>query len=301
MGLHPAFEPGYKALSNPGMKAQEIVAAALTGDIRALYLLGADPVGDGLMADRGKLDFMVVQELFMTPTAAMADVVLPAQSWAEQDGTFTNGERRVQRFYPAISVMGESRADWQIVAQVSEKMGLGKAPIAASLVFRDMARAVPQYKGMDYRVLAQVEKQWPDIGRSDLYYGGTTYENKSGLGQQWAAEAETKLPEPYPVAAASQPELMGLQLIHSTALYNETGTLIKETELLRPRLAYPTVFLHESDAQSRKITTGDSVQVVVNGATVDATAVVNGHAPAGLAILRGTKHIAGLQRAAVHK
>lgn len=301
MGIHPAFEPGYKALSNPGLNGHEIIAAAQTGDIRALYLLGADPVGDGLMADRGKLDFLVVQELFRTPTAEMADVVLPAQSWAEQDGTFTNGERRVQRFYPAISTVGESRPDWQIVAQISEKLGLGKAPIAASLVFREMARAVPQYKGMDYRSLAQVEKQWPDVGRSDLYYGGTTYENKSGLGQQWAAEAETKLPEPYPVAAAPQPELMGLQIIHSAALYNGTGTLIRETEMLRPRLAAPTVFLHETDAQSRKIVTGDQVQVVVNGLTLDATAVVNGHAPAGLAVLRGTKYIAGLQRAAVHK
>ncbi len=70
--------------------------------VKALYVLGADPVGDGLMAGRGKLDFLVVQELFLTETAREADVVLPAQSWAEREGTFTNGERRVQRYYPAI-------------------------------------------------------------------------------------------------------------------------------------------------------------------------------------------------------
>lgn len=301
MGLHPAFEPGYKALPNRGMGEKEIIAAAATGDIRALYLLGADPVGDGLMADRGKVDFVVVQELFMTATAELADVVLPAQSWAEHDGTYTSGERRVQRFYPAITQVGDSRPDWQIIAQIGEKLGLGKAPIAASLIFRDMARAVPQYKGMDYRSLAQVEKQWPDVGGADLYYGGTSYTNKSGLGQQWAAEGETKLPEPYALGDTAQAELLGLQVLTSAALYNSTGTLLREADVLRPRMAQPTVFLHETDAQSRKITSGDSVQVVVNGVTLNATAVINGHAPAGLAILRGTKHISGLQRAAVHK
>jgi NADH-quinone oxidoreductase subunit G len=301
MGIHPALEPGYKTLANPGMGEKEIVAAASTGDIRALYLLGADPVGDGLMADRGKLDFLVVQELFMTPTAQLADVVLPAQSWAEHDGTFTSGERRVQRFYPAITPVGECRSDWQIIAQISEKLGLGKAPIASSLVFRDMARAVPQYKGMDYRSLAQVEKQWPDVGGADLYYGGTSYENKSGLGQQWAAEGETRLPESYTPGDTSKPEFMGLQVITSAALYNSTGTLLREAEVLRPRMAQPTVYLHENDAQSRKIADGDNVQVSINGVNLNAVAVVNGHAPAGLAVLRGTKYISGLQRAAVHK
>ncbi|MBP7997943.1 MAG: NADH-quinone oxidoreductase subunit NuoG [Chloroflexi bacterium] len=301
MGIHPAFEPGYKALSSRGMGEREIVAAAATGDIRTLYLLGADPVGDGLMAERGKLDFLVVQELFLTPTAQLADVVLPAQSWAEHDGTFTSGERRVQRFYPAITSMGESRPDWQIIAQISEKLGLGKAPIASSLVFRDMARAVPQYKGLDYRLLAQVEKQWPDVGGSDLYYGGTSYTNKSGLGQQWAAEGETKLPEPYAIGDTARPDLLGLQLITSVALYNGTGTLLREAEVLRPRLAQPTIFLHETDAQSRKIAAGDTVEVSINGANLNAVAHINGHVPAGLAVLRGTKYISGLQRAAVHK
>ena len=301
MGIHPAFEPGYKALSNRGMGEKEIVAAAASGDIRALYLLGADPAGDSLMADRGKLDFLVVQELFLTPTAQLADVVLPAQSWAEHDGTFTSGERRVQRFYPAITPVGESRSDWQIIAQISEKLGLGKAPIASSLVFRDMARAVPQYKGMDYRSLAQVEKQWPDVGGADLYYGGTSYENKSGLGQQWVAEGETKLPEPYAIGDTAKPDLLGLQVMVSATLYNGTGTLLREAEVLRPRMAQPTIYLHDTDAQSRKITDGDTVQVSINGANLNAVAHVNGHTPAGLAVLRGTKYISGLQRAAVHK
>jgi predicted molibdopterin-dependent oxidoreductase YjgC len=87
-----------------------------------------------------------VQELFLTETAKLADVVLPAQSWAEREGTFTSGERRVQRYYPAIPAMGEARPDWQILAQLSERVGMGKPPFAASLVFKEIAAAVPQYR-----------------------------------------------------------------------------------------------------------------------------------------------------------
>src|SRR5690606_11939769 len=101
MGIHPAFGPGYVAMS-AGRDAADIYAGAADGRVTALYVMGADPVGDGLMDGRGKLGFLVVQELFLTETAALADVVLPAQSWAEREGTFASGERRVQRYYPAI-------------------------------------------------------------------------------------------------------------------------------------------------------------------------------------------------------
>ena len=82
MGVHPAFGPGYKVLPEPGMGAAEIYEGIGNGSVKGLYVLGCDPVGDGLMLDRGQLEFLVVQELFLTETAALADVVLPAQSWA---------------------------------------------------------------------------------------------------------------------------------------------------------------------------------------------------------------------------
>jgi NADH-quinone oxidoreductase subunit G len=115
MGLHPSFGPGYESLSEPGFDAEEILRRAVEGEIDTLYLAGADPIGDGRIESRGDLDFLIVQELFMTETANQADVVLPAQSWAEREGTFTNGERRVQRYYPALHPVGESRADWKIL------------------------------------------------------------------------------------------------------------------------------------------------------------------------------------------
>jgi NADH-quinone oxidoreductase subunit G len=290
MGVHPAFAPGYKPVINPGKDAAAIYAGTQSGDVQALYVMGSDPVGDGLMADRGNLDFLVVQELFLTETAKLADVVLPAQSWAEREGTFTSGERRIQRYYPGVQPLGECRADWQILAQIGERVGLGKPAFAASLVFRDVAKAVPQYSGIDYRTLAQVEPQWPKVGGDDLYYGGTSYENRAGLGQQWKAAAESGEVAAFEVKETAVSTPQTLQLVRTAALYTP-GTLICHSKVLALRMAQPTLYLNEADAEG--VITGDSVAVTVNGKKITAVADVNDAAPAGLALLRGVPYMAG--------
>ena len=292
MGIHPYLGPGYVPVAEPGLEAAGIYAGAQDGTIKALYLLGADPVGDGLMVDRDQLDFLVVQELFLTETAALADVVLPAQSWAEREGTFTSGERRVQRYYPAIQPWGESRPDWQILAQVAERVGLGKPAFAASQVFRDIAQSVSQYQNMDYRALAQVEKQWPDVGGDDLYYGGTAYDNRSGLGLQWPVAAESSAVEQFDVPALPADEGEGLRLVRTAALYTP-GTLINHTELLEARLARPTVILHPDDAEALQVADGDRVTVRADGLVVEAEARVNALTSVGLALLRGVPYRPG--------
>ena len=292
VGLHPALEPGYKPVKDAGLDAAAIAAGVQDGSVQGLFVAGADPVGDGLLADRGQLAFLVVQELFMTETAVLADVVLPAQSWAEREGTFTSGERRVQRYYPAIQVVGESRADWQILAQIGERLGLGKAPFAASLAFKEVVRAVPQYKGMDYRTLAQVEKQWPDVGGEDLYYGGNAYENRSGLGQQWQAAAEKGGVAHFDVPAISEADADGLQIIHMAALY-APGILMDHTAMLAGRKAAPTLSLHADDAAGLAVADGDVLSVMVGETAVSAQAHVNGNALAGLGLLSGVKKWSG--------
>ncbi len=290
MGIHPAFGPGYEALPNAGLAAQAIYAGAADGSLSALYVLGTDPVGDNLMDGRGRLDFLVVQELFMTATAELADVVLPAQSWAEREGTFTNGERRVQRYYPAIPAMGDARPDWQILAQIGERVGLGKPPFTASLVFKAIADAVPQYKGMDYRTLAQVVEQWPVIGGPDMYFGGTGYRNSQGLGQQWASAAEAgpaDLPAPYELPA--EPPRMapaGYRVMRIPSLYT-AGTLVDYTGLLRDRLTWPTLFINPADAAALGYANGDDLTVEADGETFAVEAVVSDSAPLGVGLLCG--------------
>jgi NADH-quinone oxidoreductase subunit G len=290
MGLRPNLGPGYVPLENPGMEANDIYKGLSDGRIKALYLLGADPVGDGLMADRGRLDFLVVQDMFLTESAQLADVVLPAQSWAEREGTFTNGERRVQRFYPAIPSFGESRSGWQILGQLAEHLGLGKSPYAASLVFREIAATVPQYGDMTYRTLAQTEEQWPKVGGTDLYYGGTAYDNHSGLGQQWATAAESGPVDPYEIPAIPEPAGNEVVAVQIAALYNP-DILVDKSEVIASRVARPAVFIHSEDARSLSIANGDIVTVQVDGAVVEGRAHVNGQATAGTILLRGTKAV----------
>ena len=302
MGVHPAFEPGYKPVrSEPGMSASEIYTAvsqtAVSNNLSALYILGADPVGDGLMTGRGELSFLVVQELFMTETAKIADVVLPAQSWAEREGTFTSGERRVQRYYPAIQPRGDSRPDWQILAQVGERVGLGTPPLAASLVFRDISRKVRLYKGMDYRSLGQVVKQWPDVGGEDSYYGGAAYENGSGLGQQWQ---ETGAKEAFELPEIGSKQTDGLQIVRVAALYTP-GTLLNQSDVLAPRLAQPTLHLHYADADSLGVADGHVVEVDVNGRSHPVTISIDKNSPHGIALLSGVQFVAGTAVANIRK
>ena len=302
MGIHPELAPGYKAVETVGKTAAQIYADAKSGALNALFVLAADPVGDGLMAGRGELDFLVVQELFMTETAALADVVLPAQSWAEREGTFTSGERRVQRYYPAIQPIGEARADWQILAQIGERVGLGKPAFAASLAFRDLAKEVPQYKGMDYRTLAKVEKQWPDVGGDDLYYGGNAYENRVGLGMQWPVEAEAGPMAHYELSEMSndQESPEGVALVRTAALLTP-GSLINHTDLLAPRMAAPTLYVNEADAPALEVVNDTAVSVTLNGKNVAAKVHVNGHVPQGVALLRGVSYQPGIAKLQLSK
>ncbi len=291
MGVHPAFGPGYAALETPGLNAAAIYEGAANGEIKALFVMGADPVGDGLMADRGQLEFLAVQELFLTETAQLADVVLPAQSWAEREGTFTSGERRVQRYYPAVLPIGDNKADWQILAEIGERVGLGKPAFAASLIFNEVAKAVTQYKGMDYRTLAQVVKQWPDVGGEDGYYAGNAQKNRAGLGQVWASAAESGDAVAYDVAETAVHVNDGLALIRTAALYTP-GTLISQSDVLADRLAQPTISLNAQDAAQMELAEGDLIDVNVAGDTIAALVHIN-NTPAGLMLLSGVPYVAG--------
>jgi NADH-quinone oxidoreductase subunit G len=227
--------------------------------------------------------------LFLTETAAAADVVLPAQSWAERDGTFTNGERRVQRFYPAIPIVGDSRPDWQILAQLALRLGVReRVPFAAGLIFREITQAVPQYGEMSYRGLAEVVEQWPRVGGDDLYYGGTSYDNKSGVGLQWPSAAEASDAEigqyTLPPASTSTGE-DGIQAVEVRALYRP-GSLIARTEILASRMAEPALWLSVDDAADLGVGDGDLVTVRLEGREVRLPAHLDGDLQRGVAVLQ---------------
>jgi len=150
----------------PGKPATEVWENIFKGDIRGLYIFGEDPaVADANIAHvqsaLEKVDFLVVQDIFLTDTAKMADVVLPAACFAEKDGTFTCTERRVQRIRKAVEPPGEAKADWQIFCELSKKMGYEMEYGSAEDVFNEVRQLLPQYAGITYARLEKVGLQWP--------------------------------------------------------------------------------------------------------------------------------------------
>jgi predicted molibdopterin-dependent oxidoreductase YjgC len=164
MGVIPSYFPGYRkvdadttaALSaawdailsdTPGLNAVDMVNAAKTGKLAALYIMGDDPVGSdpNLQQALEKLDFLVVQDIFMTETAKIADVVLPAASSAEKAGTFTNLERRLQQLNKAEEPAGESKPDWEIIQGIAKKMGGSLRYGSAKDIMKEIRSVAPLY------------------------------------------------------------------------------------------------------------------------------------------------------------
>jgi formate dehydrogenase alpha subunit len=186
MGALPGTFPGYQAVNNPeirqkfesawgckldpqpGLTLMEIMDAAHRKEIKSLFLLvGENPLlsepGTNHLIEALKgLAFFVVQDIFLTDTAKYADVVLPASSFAEKDGTFTNTERRVQRVRQAIPPIGESKSDWEIVCEIAKRMGKsGFDYTSASQIMEEIRCLTPSYAGITYDRLNQGSLQWP--------------------------------------------------------------------------------------------------------------------------------------------
>jgi len=197
---------------------------------KVLYVVAADPIGDG--AALPKADFTIVQELFLTATAKQADIVLPALSWAERDGTLTNAERRVQRFYKAIPPQAQARADWEVFTQVAERLGLNWKYFTPETVMEEIAATVPAYAGLTYAALAVTREEWPPVGSNDLYFGGTAYDNRGGIGAQAKSlvELDGQSAVSWIEPTAQSGELKIRQL-------NRHGTLIDQSAVYQVRLA----------------------------------------------------------------
>lgn len=195
MGALPTDYPGYqKVMMDPvrekvgkfwkkelpaerGLTLTEMMDAAEKGDLSFLYIMGENPmVSDPDLAHIKKaldnLEFLVVQDIFLTETAQFADVVLPASTFAEKDGTFTNTERRIQLVNKAIDPVGESKPDWQILMELSNLLGYEEYYSSPSDIMDEIAQITPQYGGVSYKRLKGCGLQWPC---TDPKHPGTKY------------------------------------------------------------------------------------------------------------------------------
>jgi NADH-quinone oxidoreductase subunit G len=270
-----AWELGYQAKDYAGENAQTTR--------KALYVAAADPFGDEPEAGHllaGGDPFIVVQELFLTATAQRADVVLPVQAFTERDGTFTTGERRVQRFYPAVPARPGCRPDYAITAEIGKHLGLDLESRSPAAVFAQISANIPAFNGLDYRRLAETTSQWPVTGtglaRKGLYFSGTEYENKQGLGVHLALSPH---PQPLPKGGRGEASPLlpgegqgvrddGFLAVPVTCLYDR-GLTVWTSELLRGRggnrSGQPWGALNPADAARLGISQGQPVQLSIPG------------------------------------
>jgi formate dehydrogenase major subunit len=152
--------------AQPGLTLMEIMEGAAYGDIRAMFIMGENPMLSDPDLHHVKealqnLDFLVVQDIFLTETAQMADVVLPGVSFAEKDGTFTNTERRVQRVRQAVEPVGDARPDWEIICELSRCMGYPMEYDGPQGIAEEIAAVTPSYGGIRYKRIERRGLQWP--------------------------------------------------------------------------------------------------------------------------------------------
>ncbi len=258
---------------------------------RTLVLAGVDPLADDPNAAGwlDRVETVITLTLFTDRTAQRAAVALPIQSFAERDGSYTNGERRVQRFYTAQGPIGMALPAWQIVGRIAEGVTGERVKTSAASVMLDISKSVPAFAGTRYTELSKVEKQFPDVGGSDLYYGGTAYKNNGGLGVQIPSGAEMGAVS---AGAVVLPALLkadgdNLVAVPTTELYNREATFRpSEQQLMAPRVPGAYVAINANDARRLGITDGEIVAVETgDGRPVRGRAHVNGAAPEGTVLV----------------
>lgn len=251
------------------------------------YLVGADPAADHPDYARAveTADFVVVQDLLLTETAKMADVVFPSLAFTEREGTYTSGERRLQRFYQAVDPLPGAQADYAITARLARLLGLELEETAPALILLQIAEKTPGYEGVSYQVVSSVTEQLPIIGRGDLYYGGTQYENRQGMGKHLKTVGlvkSTELPT-LPAAETLVVPAGSVRLAPVTKLYDHSQVVGYST-LLRQRLADPAIQLHPHLAQTLGLEEG-AAQLKMDGIEMQVQVKLNLTLPEDTAIV----------------
>jgi NADH-quinone oxidoreductase subunit G len=297
LGVLPNRRPGYvaieagavglSALEMLGQTSEVFKTSEVPPQVKGMLIAGADLAADSAayQAALQKLEFLVVQELFLTETAKLADVVLPARGVAERDGTFTNAERRVQAFDPGVPAPGKAWADWLIVTALAGQMGADWGYASADGVMAEITQEVPLYAEMKFEnLVAPVSLQRKT---SHYIYEGMSFTASVREGVQWptlAEHSEAQIPlrfvAPVEPAGADQ----GLTLAAPRFLYDD-GRLLAEAELMQPRLHQPKVLLARSDAQRLGLTNGDTVTVSQDGTSVALPVQINRMMAEGVALV----------------
>jgi len=245
----------------PGLTVTEIFKKAQGGKVKGLYIMGENPVisdpdSNNVRKALQNLEFLVVQELFLSDTAQYADVVLPAASFAEKDGTFTNTERRVERIRKVIEPVGQARADWQIICEIAKRCSYkGMDYSHPSQIMDEIAKLTPIYGGISYDRLDPFGLHWPCPSKD---HPGTAYLHKD----KFTKGKGTFMPCPY-VAPNELPDDEYNFVLSTGRIYWHwhTGTMTRRTSTLDREVPGGYVELHPRDAERLQLNEGEPVRV----------------------------------------
>jgi NADH-quinone oxidoreductase subunit G len=277
-----------------GFRPEADLEKALKG--KAVYIVGADPVGDSPLLAKALngAKFVAVQDILETATTEIADVVFPAQAYTEREGSFTSGERRVQRFYPAVPVKGDAKPDYAIASQIAKQMGIILEGSSVRVVFDLLVNSVEAFAELTYEKLAEVHGQWPIVGRGDLYYGGTTYENTMGLGAQLPPVAQNGKAVHIPKVrkeAALRPKEKELLAVPVNKLY-DLGVTVNPSQGLKQRVGESFIALHSDTAEKLGVEAGAQVKISFDGVNGEAIVKIDDTISTGVALVPRSMGIA---------
>ncbi|MDG1657198.1 MAG: molybdopterin-dependent oxidoreductase, partial [Crocinitomicaceae bacterium] len=273
--------------SHVGYKIPEMFDAAISGDLKAMWIIGedvvqTDPNTNKVIAAMENLELLVVQELFMTETAMRATVVLPGASFLEKDGTFTNGERRIQRVNKVVEPIPGCKVDGQIIVDIMNKMGYSQEDYTGPSVLEEVAGIVPFFKGATWEGLGDNGLQWPVLEDGTDTQMLHIEDFKRGKGKFYfynyekSREVERHEKE-FPYIITTNREL---EHYNCGAMTRRTGNVDILTE--------DVLLIHPKDAAKEGITDGDFVCVESPRGKVDIKAVLTDEMKEG--ILSSTFH-----------
>jgi formate dehydrogenase alpha subunit len=276
-----------------GMTVTEMTDAALAGDLRALYVLGenpmvSDPDINHVSEALKQCEFLVVQDIFPTETVEMADVVLPGVSFAEKDGTYTGTDRRVQRVRKAIEPLGDSRSDWEIIGQLGQRMaGNGSsAPFGGweyaspGAVMDEIAALTPIYGGVNYDRLEDTgDLQWP-VPTAD--HPGTPYLHKGKFSRGLGHFTAVAFQEPAEATSDEYP----LTLTTGRIMFHyHTGSMTRRSEKLDREVPEGYVEISPEDADRLDLRKSEQVRVVSRRGTIEIRAWITRRVPPGVVFI----------------
>lgn len=270
-----------------GLKIPEMFDASINGQLKALWLMGedvvqTDPNTQKVIKAMENLELLVVQELFMTETANYATVVLPGASFLEKSGTYTNGERRIQKVQKVVEPLPGTKADGQIIAEIMQVMGFDQCDYDPATILEEIARIVPFFAGVTWENLGKVGKQWPvaQDGTDTKILHAQTFKNGKGKFHYFDWKESKEIAQhgiEYPYIITTNRELEH---------YN-AGTMTRRTKNVNI-LTEDVLLIHPTDAAKHFISEGDMVCVESARGKVDIKARITDEVKPG--VLSSTFH-----------